>query len=251
MKRVFLFLAVVLLTVTSYGQLQDEQNVTITMDMQPILQLNMQTPDQIDFVFDDIYDYYGGITKYGATILKVSSSVNWDLYAVGYSNDGQFWDQQLQYGAVAAGNAAVDDLPLSALEIYQYLSNTADANATGTYTDYSTPFTEYQNLAAGNVGQNSIFYSATPYTVPGAAEKYVQGHGDILDFQLGGSYLTQGATTTSIYYTVLDYRILPGLPAIFPFAGQNDNTSDGLVAPAYAQPGVYTMNVKYVLLENQ
>ena len=42
----------------SFAQLQDEKNVTITMDLQPILQLNMTTADQVNFVFDDIASYY-------------------------------------------------------------------------------------------------------------------------------------------------------------------------------------------------
>ena len=37
-----------------FAQLQDEKSVTITMDLQPILQLDMETADQIEFVFDDI-----------------------------------------------------------------------------------------------------------------------------------------------------------------------------------------------------
>ncbi|MBP6304311.1 MAG: hypothetical protein KA501_13110, partial [Bacteroidia bacterium] len=61
----------------SFAQLQDEKNVTITMDLQPILQLNMTTADQVNFVFDDIASYYGGIIRYGATTLKVSASVTW------------------------------------------------------------------------------------------------------------------------------------------------------------------------------
>ena len=55
----------------------------------------------------------------------------------------------------------------------------------------------------------------------------------------------------------MDYRIVPGLPAIFPNAssltltdGGNNNLSAALTGGAYAQPGVYSMNVKYVLIEN-
>jgi len=242
MKKIFIIL-LMLISLVGYSQIQDEKNVSLMMDLQPILQLDMQTPDQIDFVFDDIYDYYGGITKYGATILKVSSTVNWDLYVVAISSDGINWDNQLNYGG---GDGSTDKIPLSALEIYQYLPNSSTSGYSGAWADYSTNFKPSQDIVAG---QNSVYYSTSPYTVPGTGEKYVQGHGSINAYQFGGSYLTQN-TTASIYYTVMDFRILPSLPAIFPAAGRNDGFSDMIITPLYAQPGVYTMNLKYVLIEN-
>ncbi|MCX6313053.1 MAG: hypothetical protein NT084_15645 [Bacteroidetes bacterium] len=235
----------------AFAQLQDEKNVTITMDLQPILQLNMNTSDQVNFVFDDISDYYGGITRYGATILTVSSTVNWDLYAVGTSNDGTFWDNQMTYGP-GTDPLATTQLPLELLELHQSEVNANAVGATGFQPDYSAPFAPAPYV----VGQNNIYASATPYVAPAATEKYIQGHSAITDFAPGGSYLTQ-LTNTSIYYYVIDYRIVPGLPVIFPTAGDNAAvpapldlvTVDG--PGSYAQPGVYTMNVKYVLLENQ
>ncbi len=240
----------------SFGQLIDEKNVTVTMDLQPVLQLHMTTPDQVDFVFDDIRDYYGGIIKYAATILKVSSSVSWDLYAVGTSQTAGFWDQQMTYSGGGGANA-INQLPLSLLELHQYEANQYDANATGAQTDYSAAFSPANTPA---VGVNSIWYSATPYTAPGAAEKYIQGHSGTVagqDGAPGGSYLTAvvAAGTFSDYYFTIDYRILPGLPAIFPNAGTNAGVAEDLVtvnaAGAYANPGVYTMDVKYILLEDQ
>ena len=71
---------------TANAQLIDEKDVTVTMDLQPVLQLDMTTANQLEFVFDDINEYYAGITNYAATILKVSSTVSWDLYAVGRSS---------------------------------------------------------------------------------------------------------------------------------------------------------------------
>ena len=97
------------------AQLIDEKDVTITMDLQPVLQLNMTTPDNLEFVFDEIREYYAGITKYAATILKVSSTVSWDLYAIGRANNVLgFWDQQLSYGP--GGVLSVANLPLSLVE---------------------------------------------------------------------------------------------------------------------------------------
>ncbi|MGQ9848254.1 MAG: hypothetical protein ACUVQP_12245, partial [Bacteroidales bacterium] len=211
MKKVFgLLVGMFLLSGLTFGQLIDEKNVTVTMDLQPVLQLHMTTPDQIDFTFDEIKDYYGGIIKYAATILKVSSSVTWDLYAVGTSQNGTNWDQQVSYSSGGGANS-INTLPLSALELHQYEPNQYDANATGPQSDYSTPFAPAQTLA---VGINSIYYSGTPYTAPGDGEKYIQGHkgtspGD--DGAPGGSYLTSiaPAGTFSDYYFTIDYRILP------------------------------------------
>jgi hypothetical protein len=237
-----------LLSGSAFAQLQDEKNVTITMDLQPILQLNMNTSDQISFVFDDIADYYGGITKYGATILTVSSSVNWDLYAVGTSTNGLNWDNQMQYYTGVDPNA-VSVLPLSALELHQSFANANAFGATG-FPDYSLPFAPANALAPG---QNSIYQSNSPYTPPTVADKYIQGEAGTAALQQapGGSYLTVGSAGPNIYYYSIDYRILPGLPAVFPAAGTNAGASTALVAPQFARPGIYTMDVKYVLLEDQ
>jgi hypothetical protein len=258
MKKITGFLFVlVLASFSAFAQLIDEKNVTVTMDLQPILQLNMTTPDQIDFVFDEIRDYYSGIIKYGATVLKVSASVSWDLYAVGTSTNGTFWDQQMTYGNGSAN--AIDDLPLSALELHQTGANSHHNTAVAPF-DYSNQFisgTLFNPLT--DIGLNSIYYSATPYTPPAVGEKYIQGMSGTAAALTGqgapgGSYLTAtpAVGTFSDYYFVIDYRIVPSLPAVFPYAGQNDGTSDAIaVAGAYARPGVYTMNVKYVLLEDQ
>lgn len=253
-KKAKLVLALGFLAIsgTSFGQLQDEKNVTMTMDLQPILQLEMSTPDQVDFVFDKLGDYYGGITKYGATILKVNSTVAWDLYAVGTSNDGTYWDKQMEYGTGTDPNA-IDQLPLQLLELHQSEANANASAATGFRTDYSSAFA----AAPYTPGENNIYASATPYVLPGLGEKYIQGHNGTTDFAAGGSYLTQGSATNSIYYYAIDYRIVPGLPATFPTAADNGTVPTQLdletanAVGSYAQPGIYTMNVKYVLIENQ
>ncbi|NVO03077.1 MAG: hypothetical protein HXX09_10305 [Bacteroidetes bacterium] len=261
MKKIILLISILsIITISSYAQLIDEKNVTVTMDLQPILQLNMSTPDQVDFVFDEIPEYYGGITKYAGTVLKVSASVSWDLYAVGTSQNGNFWDVQMEYNSTGGGNA-INELPLSALELRQYGANNYAPTATGTYVDYSTPFqtvTYPVVIPLAGAGQNSIYHSANPYTAPAVDEKYIQGQKGtailVGEGAPGGSYLTEGGNTSDYYFTI-DYRILPGLPAIFPCAGLNDNTSEDIVtanaAGNYAAPGVYSMNVKYVLLEDQ
>ncbi len=246
------------LGLSSQAQLIDEKDITVTMDLQPILQLDMNTPTQIDFVFDDIDDYYAGITQYAATVLKVSSTVSWDLYAVGRSNGTngpEFWDQVITYNGGGATNA-IDDLPLSLIELRQSQPNNGDGAATGTFSDYNTAF----RAVGAEDGANSLYVNAGTNTPPTLDDKYIAGHsgttgvaGD--DFMPGGSYLTSTGTTSDYYYAI-DYRILPGLPAIFPNAFDADAaTSEDLATVngpgSYAQPGVYTMYVQYILLEDQ
>lgn len=262
MKTTRLLAVAALATLTStaaFAQLQDEKDVTVTMDLQPILQLNMSTPNQIDFTFDDINEYYAGITKYGASILKVSSTVNWDLYAIARSNGNVaagFWDQQIKYGT--GGTGATNRLPLSLLELRQSTPNANAAAATGAFKDYSSAFPP----VASPAGSNSIYVDpSSSGTPPSANNKYIAGHkgtsavGD--DAVAGGSYLTASAgALTSDYYYSIDYRIVPGLPAVFPMAFAADGTTpEDLVARngagSYAQPGVYTMYVQYMILEDQ
>ncbi|MCB9198045.1 MAG: hypothetical protein H6600_06255 [Flavobacteriales bacterium] len=260
MKKSKIFAAALVLGgVTSVNaQLIDEKDVTVTMDLQPVLQLDMTTPNQVEFVFDEIDEYYSGITQYGATILKVSSTVSWDLYAVGRStgtNGAEFWDQHIDYGNGASANA-IPDLPLSLLELRQNQANNGDGAATGAFSDYSSPFP----AVSAPSGANSLYVNAGTNTPPTLNDKYIGGHsgatgvvGD--DFLPGGSYLTSSGTASDYYYSI-DYRILPGLPAVFPMAFDADGTTaEDIVtvngAGTYAEPGVYTMYVQYILLEDQ
>jgi hypothetical protein len=236
------------------AQLVDEQNVTITMDLQPILQLDMNGPQNIDFIFDDVADYVGGITKYGVTQLKVSSTVDWDLYAVGFGSQGTglVWDQQVVYGVGSSPNA-VNTIPCEALELRQDKANPFPGTGTN-FEDYFNPFA----VSTIITGQNNIYVSNSPYVQPADGEKYIAGGNAAVAsaFVPGGSYLVlQNALVGagSPYWYTLDYRIVPGLPATFPNAFLNTGVAPAAAIPAgdFAQPGVYTMNVKYVLVENQ
>ena len=245
---------------TANAQLIDEKDVTVTMDLQPVLQLDMTTANQLEFVFDDINEYYAGITNYAATILKVSSTVSWDLYAVGRSSGSTaagFWDQQIDYGD--NNDNAIDRLPLSLLELRQSQPNSGDNAGTG-IKDYSAAFSA-NTLNTTPSPNNSLFTNTDgSITAPTVADKYIAGHDGTSgsageDFMPGGSYMTQTGTTSDYYYA-MDYRILPGLPAIFPNAHSADGgTAQDIVtvsgAGKYAEPGVYTMYVQYVLLEDQ
>lgn len=240
------------------AQLIDEQDVTITMELQPVLQLDMKTPNQLEFVFDEIQEYYRGITQYAATELKVSASVSWDLYAVGRSNGtncAECWDQQLVYGSGGTTSGAVADLPMSLVEIRQNRANAGSAAATGPFADYSQAFSPSATASGGN----SLYVNGGTNTPPAATGKYIAGHSGTSgtagsDAMVGGSWMTQTGTASDFYYTV-DYRILPGLPAIFPMSFNEDGATPEdlttVTATSYAQPGVYTMYVQYVLLEDQ
>jgi len=253
-----LFIAAAALIGTSASaQLIDEKDVSITLDLQPVLQLDMTTPDQIEFVFDEISEYQAGITKYAATILKVSSTVSWDLYAVGRSqgnNGPNFWDQQIDYGNDNLNS--VNNLPLSLLELKQSHANNGAGGPTiipSNQKDYSTAFSNAKTAS----GNNSIYVNGGTSTPPDETDKYIAGHKGALaagDFMPGGSYMTQTGRSSDFYYAI-DYRILPGLPAIFPMAFDADDNAEDIVsantAASYAEPGVYTMYVQYVLLEDQ
>ena len=263
MKSALLFGAVMAGT-SAFAQIQDEENVTVTMELVPILQLNMNTPDQVNFVFDEISEYIGGITQYGATILTASSTVSWDLFASGTSGAhstafaNRVWDAQVAYGALSGVTA----LPLTALELHQFPGDINNGQvATGG--DYAGQFTQVITPQVPQLGANNIYVSAgSAYVAPPAVaalnNRYVAGGAAPLSFVAGGSYLTQTAVAANgvnnAYYFVIDYRIVPGLPAVFPFANTGTTSEDLVTAGApgdYAQPGVYTMNVKYLMIENQ
>tara|TARA_B110001452_G_scaffold66238_1_gene53128 strand:+ start:1674 stop:2558 length:885 start_codon:yes stop_codon:yes gene_type:complete len=294
MKKIaFSLLAGALIFGSANAQILSEQNVTINMDLQPVLQLKLEGPDQIDFNFTDIDQYMGGIIKYGANVLKVSSSVNFDLWAAGLSQ-GQTdlcMDQLIQYDANSGGVATI---PVTALELRQFpanpiLTNTVCDNQTGAVNanfDYSSnfvPLVAQTNApaAAPNAGNNNIYApsSATPYFAPDFAadaaqeEKYIAGGAgvDAGCSVVGGSYLQEvmdfttgnGTPDAAGYYFVMDYRIVPGLPAVFPMhltASSNIPDSPTLLAAAgattlgglvFAAPGIYSMYVKYILAEDQ
>ena len=252
--------ALVILSLTSNdakAQLIGEKSATATMDLRPVLQLDISTGKQIEFVFDNIDEYYAGITQYGATVLKVSSTVNWDLYAVGRSsgtNGPEFWDQQISYGNTNPN--AIQNIPMSCLELRQSQPNQGANAASGPFADYSSPFSP----SGAPSGSNSIYVNNGSNLAPSTNDKYIGGHAgtsgiDGQDFLPGGSYLNQRGINSSYYYTI-DYRILPGLPATFPMAADADGSSfEDLAtvngAGSYAQPGVYTMYVEYILLEDQ
>lgn len=275
MKTIFKFLAITaLVSAVSFtnAQKSNQQGVSIGMDLQPILQIDMTAPEMINFVFDEKSKYYKGITHNAATVIKVTSTVKWDLYAVGRStgkspNGSTFWDQEESYKSTVN---SVADIPLSLVELRQRQVNNGVTNSNALYPDYSQSFADPFRANGGN----SLYVSpnGTP-TPPNRTGKYIAGHSGISDditngYMPAGSYISDNGVGTNFEF-VMDYRILPGFPAIFPNAFNADasvaenivssaNANSVLVGgaagngnSAHAEPGVYTMTVQYVLLEDQ
>jgi hypothetical protein len=157
---------------------------------------------------------------------------------------------------------------LTALELRQFPSVIiAQAGATQT-ANYGTAYSAALGTATAFPNNIYVTSGVSPYTPPAAIdEPYIAGGFGLVNFVNGGTYLTQtGSAGNTGYYFVIDYRIVPGLPAIFPKAGTtagadeshnlasgnafSTNATGGVVG-AYARSGVYTMNVKYLLIENQ
>ena len=272
-KFIYLIAAALVSALSSVNaQKSSQQGVTIGMDLQPILQMDIDAPKMIQFVFDKKNKYAKGITKDAATTIKVTSTVKWDLYAVGRSNGKSpngmsYWDQEESFGTSVN---SVADLPMSMVELRQRQTNNGHLNSSAAYTDYSKDFSNnFQPSAA-----NSLYVSpnGTP-TPPNKYGKYIAGHSGVSDdiangYMPAGSYASNNGIGTNFEF-VLDYRILPGFPAIFPNAFSADaSVAENIVASAnantvmvggaagngnkaYAEPGLYTMTVQYVLLEDQ
>ena len=266
--------SVVFISMISFinAQQTSQAGVGIVLEMKPVLQLDITSPDQINFVFNDKQAYAKGITKKSATIIKVTSTTKWDLYAVGRSmgtspNGKTFWDQEKSYGSSVN---SVADLPLSLLEIKQSQINIATEGSLATYPDYSSNFSSPFRSSAGNSLYVADDGSITP---PNKTGKYIAGQsglasGEKNDYMSGGSYASSHKSASNFYYEI-DYRILPGYPAIFPNAYSADATvAENIVANAnantvlaggaagngnksFAEPGEYRMYVQYVLLEDQ
>ena len=214
---------------SSNAQLSDQEYVAVTMDLQGILQLNMTTDPQVDFVFNTIQKYQVGITKYNATRLEVEATVPWDLYA---QPSTQYWTQQIAYGAGTNGQGV---LPSEILEMESIQPNSVAAPLT---------FNNFIGLSS-NGGAN------TASLTPSVDTQFLAG-----EFAQGVTSSYKPATSTESPSTnkfLIHYRIKPGVPADFP----NLTTQYPLVAAAtfdaitpYAQPGFYDLEVVYTLTED-
>jgi hypothetical protein len=213
----------------SNAQLSDQEYVAVTMDLQGILQLNMTTDPQVDFVFNTIQKYQVGITKYNATRLEVEATVPWDLYA---QPSTRYWTQQIAYGAGTNGQG---QLPSEILEMESIQSNTVAAPLT---------FNSFVGLSS-NGGTNTASLSPTVETQFLAGE-FAQG----VTSSYAPATSTQSPTTNKF---LVHYRIKPGVPANFPDLTTQYPalaTTTFPVATPYAQPGFYDLEVVYSLTED-
>ena len=219
-----------MLTVNNINaQLSDQEYVAVTMDLQGILELNMTTEPQIDFVFNTIQKYQVGITKYNATRLEVESTVPWDLYA---QPSTQFWTQQIAYGAGTNGQGV---LPCEILEMQSIQPNSVGAANT---------FNSFIGLSS-SLGTNTASLTPTGNT------QFLAG-----EFATGVINSYAPATSSASPLTnkfLVHYRIKPGVPANFPdLTAQYPVEAASAFPPAtpYAQPGYYDLEVVFTLTED-
>ncbi len=231
LHKITLAAALILLvgTTKSNAQLSDQEYVAVTMDLQGILQLNMTTDPQVDFVFNTIQKYQVGITKYNATRLEVEATVPWDLYA---QPSTQYFTQQIAYGAGTNGQGT---LPSEILEMESIQSNAIAAPLT---------FNSFVGLSS-NGGANTASLSPTANTQFLAGE-FAQG--------VANSYAPATSTASpSTNKFLIHYRIKPGVPANFPDLTTQYPALATTTFPAatpYAQPGFYDLEVVYTLTED-
>ena len=118
------------------------------LDLKPILQLEISSQDEIDFVFDKEKQYHDGIVKNAATTIKITSTVKWDLYAIGRtkeknSNGKTYWYQE---NINDTNIKSINNIPLNLLEIKQHTPNNGINHKQGLYKDYSQDFSIANNL---------------------------------------------------------------------------------------------------------
>ena len=222
---------------------------TLEIEILPILQLKTTTLDRIDFDFIEINNYINGITQFDKTILEVSSNVDWDLLAIGTSVRHQtlktdyFWDDNAVYTS-----GGTEDIPLTALEIFQTPENPAKATNPGInsyHTGFVFPPSQANNNNISVLDGISSFgaEAATGTTLSRAIAGNLGTTGSPNDAAPPGSYFSNPNLTKNNYRYSITYRLTPGLPAQFQ-NGKPAMTED-------AKSGYYSMQVRYVITEDQ
>jgi hypothetical protein len=232
-------------------QIGNTVSFSLEIEILPVLQMNISSLQNIDFSFSDINKYISGAIKYGATKMEVNSNLQWDLTAIGssFTNDqssglSPFWDIIASYSSNPGGSS---NIPLSALEIFQNQPNPQPGAGAGAR-DYSANFTTPPS-GNNNIEVATGYLSFLPVALSGSnLEKSIAGSIDpLFPSSMGpGSYIIDGggAWVREQFSYTISYRLTPGLPATFANGAP-------LIAPLYANPGSYSMRVKFILTEDQ
>jgi len=257
MRKISLFSIALMGTIAwsnhANAQLTETQTVNVSLDLQPVFQLDIVGNDAVDFVFDHMTRYKNGITKTNATHLRVSSTVEWDLSV--YPNTGTLtdadatngagnvaWDNQITYGTAASGNMT-NAIPSSALQI---MVTPESGTVAGT-----NNFASFQSLTddAALAANDCSTPSTTTYGTCIAGNATTQNSVGVTNMaEPAGDYHYPGATP---YEFRVSYKIKPGLPIRFETVGCTAAGSPTALAdPFYAGPGYYTMDVQYVLSQD-
>ncbi len=234
MKNGFKFLTILMLAMPSCTNAQKslfaQEYVSVTMDLQGILELKMTTDPHVDFIFNTIQKYQSGIIKYNATKLNVTATVPWDLYV---QPSSEYWNQQSLYSA--SGNAT-SILPSEVLEIQSAVSN-------------PTPEALTLNNFIGLTSQHGTNISGL---TPTASTQFLAGgyNSDRTSYRQVGS--SAAALTSNGNQFIIHYRIKPGVPVNFPnLSGQYPALAAQLQSSHPSiQPGYYSIEIVYTLVED-
>lgn len=225
MKKIFLFLAMLAFSASSFAQLSDEEYAYVSMDLQGILNLNMTTDPNVNFAFKTIADYQNGIIKYNATKLEVDATVAWDLFAYASSDD---WDQVDSYSTNGQPT-----LPAEILEMKVVKPNTCAA---------PNNFNNFVSL-------KGLTNSTVAGGVPTTATQFLAG---MVGTNTGESYAPGAAASNpSTNQFRVHYRLVPGIPAKFTNSTVDLGTTATSVGTTdFAQAGYYYLEVVYALVED-
>lgn len=204
MKKVILLLIVAFLglNLSSYAQVDDRAVVPVSVTLNSILRLNIESGGNVEFNFNTLDQYQNGITNSSQydTKISVASSVNWDL-KMG-AEDG-YLIRADTVGATGSGT----NMPLDYIG-YQIDVNGSGSNYTiptsGTHngTEEADPLVQLSTITDGseqiqNNGGNAGGIGANQFTVHWECGT---GNGTMNTNSLLGSNLTGGRYSTNVFF---------------------------------------------------
>jgi len=220
MKKTLFAILCVLASIQSYAQLSDEEYAYITLDLQGILTLTMFTNPQVDFVFATINEYQNGITRYNSARLEVDATVAWDLFAYASTNN---WTQGDAYSTNGEW-----EIPAEALEM-QTIGANSSAPLGGTFNTFVSLKGLTNSGVTGGVPDPSFTQFLAGMSGTATGESYPPG---------------SARANPDTHQFRVHYRIVPGIPTIFP------NSSQPLPGVGFAQAGYYYLEVIFALVED-